>query len=121
MFAFLALNYSKYIIYLLAAAALLAAIWFGIHEWELKIAQQAQLEFNNQQLQQTIKDQKIINEQLTVVNDNQNKIIIDLNEKNSKLVDTLKKIDEYLDSDAAKKIDHPASKIIKKTIEELGN
>lgn len=119
MLSFLGLNASRYLLYVLFAASLVAAIWFGIHQWEAKIAEEARLEFNNEQLQQTIKDQKIIDDKLSQVNADQKKIIDDLNTKNQALTTSVNNLNEYLSSDDAKKANKLSSDVLKKTIEEL--
>lgn len=119
MLSFLGLNASRYLLYVLFAASIVAAIWFGIHQWEAKIAEEARLEFNNEQLQQTIKDQKIIDDKLSQVNADQKKIIDDLNTKNQALTTSVNNLNEYLSSDAAKKANKLSSDVLKKTIEEL--
>jgi len=117
-FAFTLLG-SKVFRYFLFITVIISAITITYFTWKHSIEKQALLEFNNKQLEQTLKDQKIINDNLNKLNDDQKKIIDDLTTKNQQLINSLDNLNKYLNSDEAKKDDKKSSDILKKTIEEL--
>jgi len=119
MFVFALLG-SKIVRYFLFITVIITAITIAYFTWKHSIEKQALLEFNNKQLEQTLKDQKIINDNLNKLNDDQKKIIDDLTTKNQQLINSLDNLNKYLNSDEAKKDDKTSSDILKRTIEELG-
>lgn len=107
------------IIYITLALIAISGIGFGYYEWRQSITNAANTKFDNDQLQQTIKDlQKHIVEMQTI-NTDQSKQISDLQAQNQKVVNDLKTVYVYLDSPDAKKSDRISSDILVKTIKML--
>lgn len=110
---------SKYLFYIILAVVIAAAVTGYVLLWEASIKREALLQFNNQQLNQTLEEQKKYVKNLQDINANQKKIIDDMNKKNDQLESELKTLEEYLNSAEAKKEDRTASEILKRTIQEL--
>lgn len=110
---------NKYVLYAIIAAVALIAIGTYIWSWEESIKREALLQFNNQQLEQTIQEQTKVMSDLRAINANQKKIIDDMNARNDELETQLKALEEYLASDEGKKDDRPSSNTLKRTVKEL--
>lgn len=120
MFAFLeGLNLSKYVAYAVGVLLLIASITGGIIYIQHVAKKNAQIEFNNQQLQQTLKDQKEYISQLEAINKNKEESILALSKANDDLKQKLVTLNDYLDSDQAQKDSRESSEVLKRTIKEL--
>lgn len=113
------LGLDKYIVYLVAGLVGLTSITGGILLWKNSIKKQAQIEFNNKQLEQVVKDQQVRIDQLMKINEAQEQIITHMTAQNEELRVSLKNLDEFLNSDETRKHGSGASEILKRTIKEL--
>jgi uncharacterized protein HemX len=96
-----------------------AAVVFVYFWWEHSIEQRALLEFNQSQLEQLLKDQKEFNQKLTDIKQVQDKILEDEKQFKQNLDKKLSGINNFLGSDEAKRLDRPASEILKKTLRDI--
>lgn len=99
------------------ASTILGGAYWG---WKRQIEQQALLEYNQQQLEQIIKDQELFYQKMAVIEQKQQEILNDLDKKNREIAIKLKDLEKYLNSPEVKKLNRPASEIIKNTIRKLG-
>jgi hypothetical protein len=107
--------------YGVAAAVIIAIAISYAYLWENSIKKAALAEFNNQQLQQQVKDQQDYIAKMNEVNILQKKSIEDLKSENAKLSGKLADLNKYLDSEAAKQSDKDSSEVLKKTLGEIIN
>jgi len=112
-------GFNKYIVYAILAAIAIAILSTYVIMWKSSIRKQALLEFNNKQLEQTIRDQETFITNMKTVNDSQRAIIDDTQKKNEELSKQLTDVEEFLNSEESRKNDRPASSIIKETIRKL--
>jgi Tfp pilus assembly protein PilO len=110
---------NKYILYAIIITITLAILSTYVLMWKSNIRKQAALEFNNKQLEQTIKDQEQYILNMKAVNEKQRSIIEETNKKNEQLAEQLASIEDYLNSEEVKLNDRPASNIIRETIRKL--
>jgi len=110
---------NKYILYAILTGIAIAIISTYVIMWKSGIRKQALLEFNNQQLQQTISDQELYITNMKLLNESQNAILDNIKKQNESMSKQLADIEDYLNSEEAKKNDRPASPIIKETIRRL--
>jgi hypothetical protein len=109
-------KYILYVIGILAAIAIVVATYFS---WKHSIQQEALLGFNNQQLEQIIKDNKTIQSQLNVIAKDQKDVLDNEEAKNIALNNNLKGITDYLALDQIKKQNKASSDILKHVIKLL--
>lgn len=102
----------------LIASIILGGAYLG---WKKQIELQALTEYNQKQLEQTIKDQQVFSEKMSAIENSQKDIIKNLEKQNRDMAIELKSLKRYLDSPEVKKLDKPASDIIKNTIDTLRN
>lgn len=105
-------NVAKYLI--AAAAVIFVYFW-----WEHSIEQRAILKFNQSQIEQVLKDQKELSEKMTHVRNLQDEIIENEKKFKESIDKKLSGINYFLSSEEARKLDRPASEILKKTVREL--
>jgi hypothetical protein len=119
MLKLLGFDVNKWVIYaigLVVGVVSLAGVYLF---WKHNITAAAQLRFNNKQLEQTIKDkdQFIANlERLSKLNE---EAIVELNKQKGELDVKFKDLQDYLNSEEARKDDRDSSQVLKKTIEKL--
>lgn len=113
------LGFNKYIALAIFFAVLAAAGAGGYYYWHTNVYKQAQLAFDNKQLQQVISDQKERIQQLEQINKDQELLIEEATKEQAVYQEKLQALDEYLNSQQAQNENRPSSDIIKKTIEEL--
>lgn len=89
------------------------------YSWKSGIEQQALMEFNRQQVEQTAKNQQDFKEKLDVINRTQTDILQQNEEKIKQLQDKIDDLSSYLDSSQAAKDNREASPILKNTIKKL--
>lgn len=106
---------SRIQLYIAAAIAL-----FGIYSyWKNSIEQEALMEYNQKQLEQSIEDQKRMKAALDEIQQKQADIIRQ-NEEDKRAYDQkLSVVDSTLDSEKTKKEDRPSSEILKNTVKQL--
>jgi hypothetical protein len=112
---FLARIFAYIVIGFLTSGAL-----FGVYKtWELTVKMKAMAEFNQKQLEQVIKDAAEFKKKMDAIGVSQKEIVKEL-ETQIKVIDSqLDEIDNFLDSDNAKKLDRSSSKILKDTVRKL--
>lgn len=98
------------------AIGLITAVYYG---WKNQVEQRALLEFNQKQLEQIIRDQQLFSQKMRDIESSQREIVEDLEKQNAEIDSKLKSIDGYLLSPEAKKVDRPASIILKNTVNQL--
>jgi uncharacterized protein HemX len=107
---------------LYAIGALLAAgVIFGIYySWKSNIEQRALLEYNQKQLEQSLKDAENLKKKLGDIEKQQAAIIKQTEDDRKAYEEKMKSVDDYLVSLEVRKSDRPASDVLKNTIKQLG-
>ena len=113
------LPFNKYIVYGVLALLATAFLTAYVLMWKASIRREALLEFNNNQLERTIKDQETFITNLKTLNESQKKIIAETQKRNEEISKQLADIEIYLNSEEAKKNDRPSSVVIRETIRRL--
>ena len=119
IFSFLGTPLGKIVGYLGAGIALALVIWAGIAIHDSNVRKEALAKYNQTQIEQNLKDTKALIEETKKINENQNKIILEVQSKNQKLDEALSKIDNYLNEPETIKQDKESSNILKNTIKSL--
>jgi len=102
-------------LYIAAAVAIIGIYFF----WKHSIEQQALMEYNQNQLQQSIEDQRKMREALDDIGKKQAEIIKQSEEDKKVYEQKLGNVTDYLDSKEVKVSDRPASDILKNTVKQL--
>jgi uncharacterized protein YlxW (UPF0749 family) len=89
--------------------------------WKRGIEQAALLKFNQDQLEQTIKDQEVFRQRQQELEEHQRVISRQLQDENRRLRSRVENIQTILNSTEMSANDRPASDILRRTIEELRN
>jgi Tfp pilus assembly protein PilN len=113
MFGFLTLGRVQLYI---AVAVILTGFYFY---WKHSVEQQALMEYNQRQLEQSIADQNKLKETLSAIEQKQQEIIKQNEQDKVAYEQKLGTVTDYLDSSAAKKTDKPSSDILKQTVKQL--
>ena len=119
IFSFLGTPLGKIVGYIGAGIALALVIWAGIAIHDSNVRKEALAKYNQTQIEQNLKDTKALIEETKKINENQNKIILEVQSKNQKLDEALSKIDNYLNEPETIKQDKESSNILKNTIKSL--
>jgi Fe2+ transport system protein B len=105
---------------IIVGGILLIGILSGIYySWRSSIEREALLEYNQKQLEQTIKDQEEFRIKMLAIQKSQDEIVNENNKSRKIFDDQIKTTDEYLESTAVKNADKPSSDILKETIKKL--
>lgn len=110
---------SPYLTKILIGIALLVAVVGLYFSWKKTIEVQATLKYNQKQLEQIQKDQQNFLKKMQEIADIQNNLVEDLKKSNAVVEKKTADIITYLNSDAAKKSNRPASELLKQTIRDL--
>lgn len=102
-------------LYVAAAVALVGIYFF----WKHNVEQQALMEYNQKQLEQSIEDQKKMREALDDIGKKQAEIIRQSEEDKKAYEQRLSIVNDYLDSKEVRVSDRPASDILKNTVKQL--
>ena len=94
---------------------ILGLVTTAYYSWKRSIEQAALLEFNQKQIEQTIKDQEKRNKEQQDIANQQIEIINKLTDANEKINDKVSSIDSIIKTSKDKK----SSDVLKKTIESL--
>lgn len=121
MFGLITGFFSRYAIYMWLGGIIIAIATSGMLMWQHTIKQEAQLEFNNLQLQQVLDQQQKFMSNMQKVNEDQKNVLQDLNNQNNQLQTYITNIELYLNSTQAKKDNRPSSVVIKNTIKKLSD
>jgi uncharacterized protein HemX len=108
---------SKIAIYLIIAAVSLGGVTTTYYVWKRNVRQQALMEFNQKQLEQSAKDQAEFMRQQQEIANQQAEAARRLAQQNDELNRRMSGIDRYLSSSQAQ--DRPASDVLKQTIDRL--
>jgi len=106
-------------VYIFLALFLFGTIGTAYYQWKKNIEHEALMEFNQKQVEQTIKDQQEFARKQQEIAHQQQEAAKILIQQNVELTSKIKSIDGYLNSDVVKKTDRPSSDIIKKTIDMI--
>ena len=87
--------------------------------WVNKVKQEALLEYKNAQIEEQIKEQKVVNEKLAKVNADSQIVIKNLNATNEELTKRFAGVSVYLNSPKAKTDSRKSSDVLKNTIKDL--
>lgn len=112
-------GFNKYIVYGLIAFVSITIFGTFVLMWKNAIEQRTIAEFNRQQVEIVLKQQQAFNEQMQDINKNQLALLEELQTRNKELQDKLDGIQNYLDSDEAKKSDRASSEVLKRVIEQI--
>lgn len=110
---------NKYLLYAILAFIAISVLTACIMMWRKDIRDKAIQDFNNQQMQIVLEEQKKFNATMKEINDRQQQIIESLHKNNQELNDRLRPFEDYLGSDEAKKSNQESSAVLKRTIENL--
>jgi uncharacterized protein HemX len=105
-----------YIIAFVVLSGLITGIYYA---WKRQVEAEALAAYNQQQMEQLIKDQQAFQQKMSEVDAKQKAIESDMNKQNDEIVTKLKSLDEYLSATTTKKDDRPASIILKNTINQI--
>jgi uncharacterized membrane protein len=99
---------------------LLIGLLSGVYySWRSSITRQALLEYNQKQLEQTLKDQEEFRLKMQAIQKNQEELIKKNREDKKEFDDKMASARSYLESDEAKKEDRSSSQVLKQTIKKL--
>jgi hypothetical protein len=110
---------NKLIIYIFIGVTLFGSAISLYYLWKRDVERQALLEFNQKQMEQSLKDQQEFLRNQEIISKAQQEATQDLLIENQKITRKLGSVSTYLNSADAKSNDRPASDILKKTIEQL--
>jgi hypothetical protein len=110
---------SKIVIYVFIAITLIGSGCGIYYAWKRDIERQALMDFNQKQMEQSLKDQQDFLEKQEKISKVQQEAARDLLEENQKISRKLESVSTYLGSTDAKRNDRPASDILKNTVEGL--
>lgn len=113
------LGFNKYVVYGVIAAIAIAILSTYVIMWKANIRKQALLEFNNKQLEQTIKDQQKFIADMKAISDKQKLALDTIQKENEALQTKLQDVENYLNSPETQAADRAASEILKRTMKEL--
>jgi len=113
------LSGNKLIIYIFIGVILFGSAISLYYLWKRDVERQALLEFNQKQMEQSLKDQQEFLRNQEIISKAQQEATQDLLIENQKITRKLGSVSTYLNSADAKSNDRPASDILKKTIEQL--
>jgi len=119
MLTLLGINVNQIVIYIVGFLIVAALIVGGYLYWKHDVTTTAQLQFNNQQLQQSLKDDEAYIAQSKQIDAEKDAALADMTKQNSNLTAKLKDVDDYLNSDEATKDSRDSSAVLKTTIEKL--
>jgi uncharacterized protein YejL (UPF0352 family) len=112
----LGMRWLMYAISALVGATMLGGAYWV---WKNKIENNAQLKYNNEQLEQVIKEQTEYIEKSKAVAELQAEVIRNNIKEREALNRELEQIQEYINSPEAATSDRPSSEVIKETIRQL--
>jgi len=95
------------------------ALSAGYYSWRRGIEREALLEYNQKQLEQNVKDQEAIKQQLENINNKQKEVQAANDAEKKLLKDKLDAINTDLNSKETTATDRPASDVLKKTVNKL--
>ena len=106
-------------VYIFIGIMLVGSLTAAYYGWKRSVEQQALMEFNQKQMEQTLKDQKEFAEKQKLITEQQAQATQDLMEQNQRLSQKISSVNSFLSSKDAAASDRPSSDVLKKTIEQL--
>lgn len=106
-------------IYAIVAFVVIGTLTATYYSWKKSIEQQALLEFNQKQLEQTMADQAEFRRRMQEITDKQEEIIKKTNEDRKAFEDKINGAQAFIESEEARKADRPASSLLKETVKRL--
>lgn len=106
-------------IYLFIGMMLIGSVTAAYYGWKRSVEQQALMEFNQKQMEQTLRDQQEFMKKQKVIADQQASAAAEMAEQNRKLSQKISSVGSYLNSADAKSQDRPSSEVLKRTIRQL--
>lgn len=119
MLKLLGIDVNQMVIYIAGFLIVAGLIAGGYWYWKHNVEATAALKFNNEQLEQTVKDKDQLITSMKAIDDAREKAILDLQKQKEAVDAQLKDVEDYLDSDDATKADRPSSDVLKETIRKL--
>ena len=113
------LGFSKLWLYAALAMMAVGAVTGTYYIWKSSIERAALMEFNQKQLEQTLKDQEEFRRRQEALEEQQREATRALLEQNRDVQNRIQSIQGNLNSPAAAASDRPASDILKRTVEQL--
>jgi Tfp pilus assembly protein PilO len=115
------LGLKKIWLYLAIGAAVIIFTMAAYYSWKSSIEQLALLRFNQQQLEQTVRNQEEFRQRQAEIEEQQRQSARQLIEENNRLRSTVQDIQSMLNTPEFTASDRPASDVLKRTIEQLRN
>ena len=112
-------GFGKIGLYIFIATAFMGAITAAYYGWKRSVEQQALIEFNQKQMDQTLRDQQDFLDKQKRLAQQQADAANALAEQNRKLSQRITTVNAYLSSKDAKIADRPSSEVLKQTIRQL--
>jgi len=106
-------------LYIVIGIFLFGALSAGYYNWRKGIEREALLEYNQHQLEQNIKDQEAIRQQLEDISTKQKEVQAANDADKKVLKEKLESINTDLNSKETAATDRPASEVLKKTVNKL--
>ena len=113
------LGFSKLWLYAALAMMAVGAVTGTYYIWKSSIERAALMEFNQKQLEQTLKDQEEFRRRQEALEEQQREATRALLEQNRDVQNRIQSIQGNLNSPATAASDRPASDILKRTVEQL--
>lgn len=113
------LGFSKLWLYAALAVMAVGAVTGTYYIWKSSIERAALMEFNQKQLEQTLKDQEEFRRRQEALEEQQREATRALLEQNRDVQNRIQSIQGNLNSPATAASDRPASDILKRTVEQL--
>ena len=110
---------NKIAIYIILAVMFIGSLTATYLSWVSSIKHEALIEFNQEQIKKSAKEQQDFMIAQKEIFGNQQASIQQLLEQNSKLTNKINNINTFLSSDIAKKSDRPSSDVLKKTLQMI--
>jgi hypothetical protein len=106
-------------LYIVIGIFAFGALSAGYYSWRKGIEREALLEYNQNQIEQSIKDKDIMRQQLEDINNKQKEIEAENAEVKKKFKEQMDVISTDLNSKETQSTDRPASDVLKKTVNKL--
>ena len=106
-------------IYIIAGIFVFGALTTTYYSWRKGIEREALLEFNQKQLEQTLKDQEKLRQDLEVIGKKQQEIEAANNADKKVFKSKMETINRDLDSKESVSTDRPSSPVLKNTVSKL--
>jgi disulfide bond formation protein DsbB len=109
----------KIVMYIVGGLMLIGTVTGGYFIWKHNVKAQAVQEFNTKQLEQVNKDNQIFKNQMEQILKSQADIVKSVKTQQESIDAQSDSINDYLNTDEAKKSDRPSSELLKETIRRM--